>query len=164
MKKFIQKVVMPAIFAALLWFTVFEQGGFVNNLLNYVCGQDYFVTVPEGLDYTTETTGKYWFVTGEYKPVTNQSQESAFQPQTGDSCQEYESELLFLVEIEEYGKDGQDAWAPEGYVYNREIVMVPEGAMHPTIALYLNPMECTGFIVDGSRLRLYPQVVSDLQA
>ncbi|NIP54206.1 MAG: hypothetical protein GWN67_13080 [Phycisphaerae bacterium] len=152
MKKFIQKVIMPVIFAALLWFTVFEQDGFVNNLLNYVYGQDYyFVTAPEESDYTTETTGQYWFVTGEYNPVTNQSQESAFQPQNSSSREENEDELLFLiVEIkEEYGKDGQDAWAPEGYVKDDEIVMAPEGAMHPTIALYLYPIECTGFIVDG---------------
>jgi len=152
MKKFIQKVIMPAIFAALLWFTLSGRGGFVNDLLNYVYGQNYYsVTTPDGPDYTTETTGQYWFITEEYNPVKNQSQESVFQPRTRNSCEEDEDELLFLVvEIEEeYGKDSQDAWAPEGYLYDHEIVMVPEGAMHPTITLYLNPIECTGFIVDG---------------
>ncbi len=152
MKTFVKKVIMPAVFAALIWFTVSEHGGFVNNLLDYVYGQNYyFVAASDGPDYTAETTGQYWYVTGEYKPVADQFQTAAFEPQTWSSYEEDEDEVLFLVlEItEEYGKDGPDACAPEGNVYDHEIVMVPEGAMHPTIALCLKPIECTGFIVDG---------------
>ncbi len=152
MKTFAKKVIMPAVFAALIWFNVSEHGGFVNNLLDYVYGQNnYFVAAPDGPDYTAETTGQYWFVTGDYKPITNQCQTAAFQSQSRSSYEEDEGELLFLVlEItEEYGKDGPDACAPEGNVCDHEIVMVPEGAMHPTISLWLKPMECTCFIVNG---------------
>ena len=152
MKTFVKKVIMPAVFAALIWFTVSEHGGFVNNLLDYVYGQNYyFVAAPDGPDYTAETTGQYWYVTGEYKPVANQSQTAAFEPQTWRSYEEDEGEVLFLVlEItEEYGKDGQDACAPEGNFDDHEIVMAPEGAMHPPIALRLKPIECSCFIVDG---------------
>lgn len=152
MKTFVKKVIMPAVFAAFIWFTVSEDGGFVNNLLEHVYGQDYyFGAAPDGPDCTAETTGQYWFVTGEYRPVANQCQTATYQPQTRTSYEEDEGEVLFLVlEItEEYGKDGPDACAPEGNVYDHEIVMVPEGAMHPPMALWLKPMECTGFIVDG---------------
>ncbi|MHC4543441.1 MAG: hypothetical protein ACYTDW_00625 [Planctomycetota bacterium] len=152
MKTFVKKVIIPAVIAAFIWFTMSEHGGFVNNLLNYVYDQNYyFVAAPDGPDYTVETTGQYWFVTGEYKPVANQTQAAAFQPQTWSLHEEDEGELLYLVlELtEEYGKDGPDAWAPEGNACAHEIVMVPEGAMHPTIALWLKPIECSCFIVNG---------------
>jgi hypothetical protein len=152
MKTFVKMVIMPAVFAALIWFTVSEDGGFVNRLLDYVYGQNYyFVATPDGPDYTTETTGQYWFVTGDYKQVTKQFQATAFQPQNRNSYEGDEGEVLFLVlEItEEYGKDGPDACAPGGNVCDHEIVMVPEGAMHPTLVLWLKPIECSCFIVDG---------------
>lgn len=152
MKTFVKKVIMPAVFAALIWFTVSEHGGFVNNLMDYVSGQNYyFVAAPDGLDYTAETTGQYWYVTGENKPVANKSQTTIFQPQTWNSYEGDESELLFMVlEItEEYGKDGQDVCAPGGNFNDHEIVMVPEGAMHPPIKFSLKPIDCSCFIVDG---------------
>ena len=152
MKTFVQKVIMPTIFAAFVCFSLAEQNGFVHRLLVYVYGQDYyFVATPDGPNYTAETTGQYWFVTGEYKPVANQYEAANFQARTWRSYEEDEGEVLYLVlEItEEYGKDGPDACAPEGNVCDHEIVMVPEGAMHPTISLWQQSMECTCFIVDG---------------
>jgi hypothetical protein len=152
MKTFAKKVIMPAVFAAIVCFTLTEQNEFVQRFLTKIYGQDYFfVAVPDGPDYTAETTGQYWYVTGEYKPVANKSQTTTFQPQTWSSYEGDEGELLFLVlEItEEYGKDGPDACAPEGIVNDHEIVMVPEGAMHPPMALRLKPIECSCFIVDG---------------
>ncbi len=152
MKTFVKKVIMPVVFAALIWFTVSEHGGFVNNLLDYVYGQNYyFVAAPDEPDYTAETTEQYWIVTGEYKPVADQYEAAIFQQQTWSSYEEDEGEVLYLVlEItEENGKDGPDACAPEGCFHDHEIVMAPEGAMHPTIKLSLNPIEYSCFIVDG---------------
>jgi hypothetical protein len=143
---------MPAVFAAFVCFTLTEQNEFVRRFLTKSHDQNYnFVAAPDESDYTAEKTGQYWFVTGEYEPAAKQSQTAAFQPQTWIPYQEYEGEPLFLVlEItKEYGKDGPDACAPEGYVHDHEIVMVPEGAVHPTLSLGLKPIECTGFIVDG---------------
>lgn len=152
MKTFATKVIMPAVFAAFVCFTLTEQNEFVQGFLTKIYGQNYyFVPTPDGPDYTAETTGQYWFVTGGYKPVADQYEAANFQARTWRSYEEDEGKLLFLVlEItEEYGKDGPDACAPEGYVHDHEIVMVPEGAMHPTITLWLKPIECSCFIVDG---------------
>ena len=143
---------MPAVFAAFVCFTLTEQNEFVQRFLMKIYDQDYyFEAEPERPDYTTEKTGQYWFVTGEYESIANQSKTADFQTQTWSSYKKHQDDGLFLVlEItEEYGKDGLDACAPEGYFNGHEIVLVPEGAMHPTIVLSLNPIECTGFIVDG---------------
>jgi hypothetical protein len=152
MKTFAKKVIMPAVFAAFVCFTLTEQNKFVQRFLTKIYGQNYyFDSAPDSPDYTAETTGQYWYVTGEYQPVANQYEAANFQARTWHSYEDDEGEVLFLVlEItEEYGKDGPDACAPEGNVYDHDIVMVPEGAMHPTIALCLKPIECTGFIVNG---------------
>jgi hypothetical protein len=153
MKTFVKKVIMPAIFAAFVCFTLTEENEFVQRFLTKIYGQDYyFVAAPDGPDYTAETTGQYWYVTREYKPVADPYEAANFQARTRRSYEEEnEGEVLFLVlEItEEYGKDGQDACAPEGHTCDHEIVMVPEGAMHPPIELSLNPIECSCFIVDG---------------
>jgi len=152
MKPFIQKVILPAIFAAFVCFSLAEQNGFVHRLLVYVYGQDYYsASVPGRPDGAENIDGNYWILTGEYQPVTYQYEAAIFQPSTWSSYEEDQGELSFMVvEItEKYGKDGPDACAPEGYVHDHEIVMVPEGAMHPPIALWLQSMECTCFIVNG---------------
>jgi hypothetical protein len=152
MKPFMQKVILPAIFAAFVCFSLAEQNGFVNRILVYVYGQDYYpASVPARPDGAENIYGNYWILTGEYQPVTYQCEAAIFQPPTWSSYREDQGELSFIVvEItEKFGKDGPGTFAPEGYVDDHDIVMVPEGAMYPAIVLWLRPIECTGFIVDG---------------
>jgi len=152
MKRFVNKVIMPAVFAAFVCFALTERNEFVQRFFTKIYGHDYYLDAEtEGPDYTAEKTGQFWFVTGEYEPATNQSQSKNLQLQSWSSYEEEEGEFLLMVlEItEKHGKNGPDACAPEGYVQDHEIVMVPEGAMHPTMALWLKQIECTGFIVDG---------------
>ncbi|MHC4070183.1 MAG: hypothetical protein ACYSR8_11545 [Planctomycetota bacterium] len=151
-----KKVIVPAVFTAFVWFTMTEQSGFFNKLQNYVYSQNYYLAAaPAGQDCVTDFDGQYWISAGEYQPVSNQYKTAIHQAQTFSSYEKDEGELLFLVlEItEEYDKDGQDACAPGGNVYDHEIVMVPEGAMHPPIVLSLNPIECSCFIVNGGPYR-----------
>ena len=152
MKKFMQKVIMPAVFAAFVCFTLTERNEFVQRFFMKIYNQDYYIEAkPEGPDYSAEKTGQYWFVTGEYESAANQSLSTISQPQSWSSCEGEEGELLFLViqMTEKHGKNGPDACAPEGYFHDHESVMVPEGAMHPTMDFWLKQIECTGFIVDG---------------
>jgi hypothetical protein len=152
MKTFATKVIIPAVFAAFVCFTLTEQNEFVQGFMTKIYGQNYYyIASPDGPDYTAETIGQYLFATGEYKPDAGQYEAAYFQARTWRSYEDDDGEVLFLVfEItEEYGKDGPDACAPEGNVDDHEIVMVPEGAMHPPTTLWLKPMECTCFIVNG---------------
>lgn len=163
MKTFAKKVIMPAVFAAFVCFTLTEQSGFFNRLLNYVYGQIYYLApAPDGPDCVTDIDGQYWIPAGEYPTVENQYKTAIHQAQTWRSYKEDEGEILLMVlEItEEYGKDGPDACAPEGCVHDHDIDLVPEGTMHPTIVLSLNPIERTGFIVEGGLYRKFEHEVT----
>lgn len=162
MKPFVKKVIMPAVFAAFVCFTVTEQSGFFNRLLNYVYVQNYYLAAtPDWPDCVTDIDEQYWLPAGECRPAKGNYNKTALAASSWYSLDSEEDEILLLVvEIKQESKDGPDACAPEGYVHDHDIVLVPEGAMHPTTVLSLNPIECTGFIVEGGLYRKFQHKVT----
>jgi hypothetical protein len=148
MKPLMKNVVVPVLAAVFVWFSLSEHGGFVQRLLSYVYDMDYYLAEAlDGQDYANDAAGQYWIPVGEMLPI-----EGDYNITTIAGTSRYPADvnngdfLYIVVEITEKSKDGPDACAPEGYFHDYEVVSVPEGAMHSTAVLWINPLIETGYV------------------
>jgi hypothetical protein len=151
MKPFMKKIMMPALFAALVLFSVSERSAFVHRLLSYVYSPVYYLaSSSDGPDCAADMTGQYWVLAREYAPVADQYGAAAFQVQSRRSS-DADGELLFMVvEITEACcQECTDVSAAEGHFHDNDFVLFCEGEMQPTRVLWLKPIEGTGFIFNG---------------
>ena len=146
-----KKVIVPALLAVFVWFTMSEHGGFVHRLLSYVYDLDYYLAeASDGQDYAIDTAGQYWIPAGECLPIEEHYNITAFAELSRYQANVDDGEiLLIVVEITEESKDGPDTCAPEGHVDKHEIVLVPEGAIHSTAVLWIKPLIEKGYICDA---------------
>jgi hypothetical protein len=151
MKPFVKKLLMPSLLALLVWFTLSEHGGLVHRLLSHVYDPDYHVAeASDGADYTVVIDGFYWIPAEECQPVANQYGAAATHANARCSCETDDGDTMFIVvEIKEESKDGLDAYAPGGYIRDHEIILDPEGAMHPTAVLWLKSIAKRHSIYNG---------------
>ena len=156
MKPLTKKVIMTVLVAMFVWFSLSEHGWFVQRALSYVYDLDYYLAeASEEQDYANDAAGKYRIPAGKSLPIEGDYNITAFAELSRYPADVYDGEiLLMVVEITEESKDGQDACAPEGNVCDHEIVAVPEGAMHSTAVLRVNPVIERGYVCDATERNL----------
>jgi len=151
MKPLTKKVVVPALVAVFVWFSLSEHGGLVRRILSYVYDMDYYLAeASDGQDYANEMGGQYWIPVGELMPIEGDYEITAFAGTGRYPANLDDDEILYIVvEITEEGKNGPDACAPEGNIYDHEVVPVPDGAMHSTAVLCIRPLLETGYVCEA---------------
>jgi len=151
MKPFTKKIMMPALFAALVLFSLSERSAFVHRLLSYVYSPVYYLASSyDGQDCAADMTGQYWVLAREYAPVADRYVAAALQPQTWRSSDADDELMLIVVEITDACcQECQEVSATGGHFHCDDLVLVSEGEMQPTRVLWLKPIEGTGFIFNG---------------
>jgi len=151
MKPFTKKIMMPALLAALVLFSVSERSAFVHRLLSYVYSPVYyFASSSDGPDCVADMTGQYWVLAREYVPLADRYDAAALQAQMQRSS-DADGEFMFIVvEITDACcQECADVDATGGLFLCNDLVMVSEGEIRPTKVLWLKSIECTGFIFNG---------------
>ena len=158
MRQFVKKLLLPGLLALLVWFTFSVHGESVHRLLSYVYDLDYHLAEAcESTDYTLMVDDYYLVPVGECQTHADPEESEAIQAAARCLCEAAEDEILFIVvEMEEY-KDGPDASAPEGYIRDQGIFMVPEGATHPMTVLRLKPISGSLAGFNGGLYKEYQQ-------
>lgn len=151
MKPLTKKVVVPALVALFVWFSLSEHGGFVRRILSYVYDMDYYLAeASDGQDYANDVAGQYWIPAGELLPIEGDYEITAIAGTGPYPADMDDGEILYIVvEITEESKDGPDACAPGGYFHDHEVVPVPEGAMHSTAVLCIRPLIERGYVCEA---------------
>ena len=151
MKPLTKKLVLSALVAVFVWFSLSEHGGFVRRLLSYVYDMDYYLAeASEGQDFANDMGGQRWIPVGESMPIEGDYEITTYAASSWIPSDVDDDGIIYIVvEITEDSKDGPDACAPEGYFHDREVVPVPEGAMHSTAVLSIRPLIETSYVCEA---------------